>query len=195
MSQAVGTIRGMVVAVGRMSAAEYLATPESRPRHTELIDGTVVVNEPRMRHARAQTALIYRLSRWIDDGEGRGYVSVPTDIVIDETNVFAPDVWWVGEHRRPHPDQSYLDGVPDLVIEIRSPSTWVRDLRVKLPRYEAAGVAEAWYVDTEARTVLVFRRSGPNAAGFDVALEVGIDQELTSPLLEGFALRVGAIFG
>ncbi|MEA2971820.1 MAG: hypothetical protein QOG82_278 [Actinomycetota bacterium] len=184
----------MAVAVGRMSAAEYLATPESRPRHTELIDGTVVVNEPRLRHARAQTELIYRLRRWIEEGDGRGQVSVPTDIVVDQSNVFAPDVWWVGEHRRPTLDQLYLDGVPDLVIEIRSPSTWIRDLRVKLPRYETAGVPEAWYVDTEARMVLVFRRSRADVPTFDIALELGVDQELASPLLPNFALRVGQIF-
>ncbi len=184
----------MAVAVGPMSAAEYLATPESRPRHTELIDGTVVVNEPRMRHARAQTELIYRLRRWIDEGDARGQVSVPTDILVDHHNVFAPDGWWVSEPHRPRPDQPLLEGLPDLVVEIRSPSTWIRDLRVKLPRYEAAGVPEAWYVDTEARMVLVFRRSRTDAATFDVSLELGADQELTSPLLPGFALLVAAIF-
>ena len=92
-------------------------------------------------------------------------------------------------------EQLYLDGLPDLVIEIRSPSTWIRDLRVKLPRYEAAGVPEAWYVDTEARMVLVFRRSRADAPAFDVSLELGVDQELTSPLLPEFALPVGQIFG
>ena len=185
----------MAVAVGRMSATEYLATPESRPgQHTELIDGTVIVTEAKMPHARAQTELIYRLRRWIEEGEARGQVSVPTDIVIDQSNVFAPDVWWVGEHRRPALDQLYLDGLPDLVIEIRSPSTWIRDLRVKLPRYEAAGVPEAWYVDTGARMVFVFRRSRADAPTFDVSLELGIDQELTSPLLPGFALPVSQIF-
>ena len=185
----------MAVAVGRMSAAEYLATPESRPRHTELIDGTVVVNEPRLQHSRVQTALIYRLSRWIDDGEGRGYVSTPNDVLVNETNVYAPDVWWVSERRRPHPDQPQLDGLPDLVIEIRSPSTWARDLGVKRPRYEAAGVPEAWFVDTASRSVLVFRRSRLDAPTFDVGVEVRGDQELTSPLLPGFALPVGQLFG
>ena len=186
----------MAVAVGRMSAAEYLATPESRPgQHTELIDGTFVVTEAKLPHSRVQTELIYRLRLWIDGGPGRGYVSPPSDIVVDQSNVFAPDGWWVGERRRPTLDQLYLDGLPDLVVEIRSPSTWVRDLRVKLPRYEAAGVPEAWYVDTESRTVLVRRRSQPGVHTFDVSLEVGADQELTSPLLEGFALPVAAIFG
>ena len=65
---------------------------------------------------------------------------------------------------------------------------------MKLPRYETAGVPEAWYVDTEARMVLVFRRSRADAPTFDVSLELGVDQQLTSPLLPEFALRVGQIF-
>lgn len=184
----------MAVAVRRMSAAEYLATHESRPRHTELIDGTVVVNEPKLPHSRLQGELYFRLRRWTGDGDDRGYVSMPADVVVDDSTVVAPDVWWVSEARRPADDQLDLLGVPDLVVEIRSPSTWARDLAVKLPHYEAAGVTEAWYVDSEARTVLVFRRSQAGAPRFDVTLELGAGDELTSPQLEGFALPVAAIF-
>lgn len=139
--------------------------------------------------------MVYRLRLWIEADPGRGYVSTPADMVVDEYNVFAPDVWWVSEHRRPQDGQLDLAGLPDLVVEIRSPSTWARDLGVKLPAYEAAGVAEAWYVDTEARTVMVFRRSDAASAHFGVVAEVTVEEILTSPLLEGFALRVGSIFG
>lgn len=184
----------MAVAAAPMSAAAYLATPESRPEHTELIAGNVVVNEPKLPHARVQLNVAHHLRTWVDGAAGRGYVGLPTDVLIDDRNVFAPDLWWVGEHRAPTEDQLDLDGVPDLVVEIRSSSTWSWDLSVKLSAYEATGVAEAWYVDTEARSVLVFRRSHPGVATFDVAVEVTGDDELTSPLLPGFSLALGAIF-
>lgn len=177
-----------------LSAAEYLATSEDRPRHTELIHGTVVVREPKLPHLRAQLRLAYHLQRWIDEADDRGYVSLPADIPIDDANVFAPDLWWVSEDRRPTEDQLDLEGLPDLVVEIRSPSTWARDLAVKLPAYEAGGVAEAWYLDTQARAVLIFRRANPGSPSFEVTVEVGADHELTSPLLAGFTIRVGSIF-
>jgi len=47
-----------------------------------------------------------------------------------------------------------------------------------------------WLADTASRTRLVYRRSRPDA-GFDVALELGADETLTSPLLPGFAVPVG----
>lgn len=184
----------MAVAVSRMSAAEYLATSEDRPERTELINGTVALNEAKIPHQRALLLIVYEVHAWIEEGRGRGYVSLPTDMPIDDANVFAPDAWWVAEDRRPVAGQLDLDGLPDLVVEIRSPSTWAMDLGVKLPAYEQAGVSEAWYVDTKARTVLVFRRSGPTSTTFDSTAELGEDEDLTSPLLPGFNLGVSAIF-
>ncbi|MEJ7846452.1 MAG: Uma2 family endonuclease [Acidimicrobiales bacterium] len=184
----------MAVAVTRMSADEYLAGPETRPGTTELVNGTVVVNEPELAHVHAQGEVFFALSAWSRTAPGRGLVSFPADVRIDDANVFAPDVWWLRDDRRPAPEARRLDGVPDLVVEVRSPSTWSRDLTVKLAAYEAKGAAEAWYVDTAARTVLVFRRSTAAATTFDERIEVAGDDALTSPMLPGFALRIGAIF-
>lgn len=44
----------MAVAVRLMTAAEYLAAPEDRPRFTELVNGTVVVHEPTLPHGVAR---------------------------------------------------------------------------------------------------------------------------------------------
>jgi len=84
--------------------------------------------------------------------------------------------------------------VPELVVEVRSPSTWRFDVGAKKDNYELAGVAELWLVDTEAEVVLVFRRSTPRNARFDLSLDLGIDEALTSPLLPGFELAVSEIF-
>jgi hypothetical protein len=43
--------------------------------------------------------------------------------------------------------------------------------------------------------VLVFRRSNPESPTFDTRFEVSAEETLTSPLLPGFALEVGTIFG
>ncbi|MEX0659301.1 MAG: hypothetical protein WD080_09215, partial [Egibacteraceae bacterium] len=59
--------------------------------------------------------------------------------------------------------------------------------------YEAAGAAELWLVDTAADSVIIFRRS-QEATGFDVALELSGDDELSSPLLPGFTVPVRRVF-
>lgn len=87
-----------------------------------------------------------------------------------------------------------LPELPDLVVEVRSASIWRFDVGPKRQAYEQAGVAELCLVDTAAESVLVYRRSTASSPSFDVALEIGASETLTSPLLPAFALPVADIF-
>ena len=98
-------------------------------------------------------------------------------------------------YRVPPRDAARPYAVPDLGVEIRSPSTWRYDIGEKKSGYERAGLPELWPVDTAADEVLVFRRSAPEAPVFDVALELTRAEQLTSPLLSGFELALDAVFG
>jgi len=175
----------------QMTAEEFLAG--DWPRGTQLIAGEVVVNEPKLPHQHALGRAYYRLLAWTDALDGRGYVGLSTDLHVGE-DLYAPDVWWVAEARRPGADDLDLEVLPDLVVEVRSPSTWCLDVGRKKAMYESYGVAELWLVDPSARSVLVYRRSAPDATTFDVALEVTGDEPLSSPLLPDFSLPVGVLF-
>ena len=50
-----------------------------------------------------------------------------------------------------------IEGVPDLVVEVLSPSTEARDRGIKLRRYARAGVPHSWIVDPGQRTLEVDR--------------------------------------
>jgi Uma2 family endonuclease len=54
--------------------------------------------------------------------------------------------------------------------------------------------AALWLVDDTEQRVLVFRRSQPDAATFDVELELRTGDVLTSPQLPGFALPLEDLF-
>jgi len=177
----------------RMTADEFLATTFDE-RWVELIDGEVVVNEPRLPHGLVSTELIVALRAWTDAADDRGMVVVPIDVRLDDRNVYAPDILWYGGARAPAADAPWPYPLPDLAIEIRSPSTWRYDVGIKKAVYERLGLPELWLVDTEARAVLVFRRSTARAASFDVALEIAGDAPLQSPLLPGFAPPAARLF-
>lgn len=180
----------------RMTAEQYLALgepPAGRPR-TELIEGEVVVSEARPRHNHVVSDLRFALASWARARPGRGYVMEPLDIRLDAGNVFAPDILWYAEGRVPGYDAEPPSPMPDLAIEVRSPSTRRYDIGVKRSRYERYGLPELWLVDTAAEEVLVFRRSSPDASGFDVALELEHDGRLESPLLPGFGLDLAELF-
>lgn len=131
---------------------------------------------------------------WANAAEGRGWVHHSIDVKIDKRNVFAPDIPWYSQERRPRPDDLPPYPRPDLAIEVRSPSTWRYDVGAKESAHERHGLRELWLVDTAAAEVLVFRRSRPEAPSFDVSLELERGETLGSPLLPGFALGLGELF-
>ncbi|MGI8945263.1 MAG: Uma2 family endonuclease [Thermoleophilaceae bacterium] len=179
----------------RMTAEEFLARPfEEGLRRQELVDGEIVVGEPTPRHNSVQKDLLFALESWIRGGEGRGQVFIPLDVKLDDLNVFAPDISWYRASNPVDLDSKPPSPLPDLAVEVRSPSTWRYDLGAKMATYERRGLPELWLVDTPAEQVLVFRRSSTDSARFDIALELGGGDSLTSPLLPGFATGLDELF-
>jgi Uma2 family endonuclease len=179
--------------VQRMTADEYLTLGEGHPR-TQLIEGEVVLYEPELLHQMVLMDLMGGLREWTKAAPGRGLLSLPLDVKLDERNVFAPDLLWYAEQGAPARRDKRPYPLPRLAIEVRSPSTWRYDIGAKRAAYEREGLAELWLVDTKDSRVLVLRRSQPSNPAFDVALELGQGDELGSPQLPGFALDVASLF-
>jgi Uma2 family endonuclease len=184
-----------VNAPAQMTAAAFLDLPaDPTGRWLELIDGELVTNDPSWMHNGSQSCIFGTLWTWAREAPGRGRPGLPLDVRFDDRNVYKPDVVWYREGRVPHREDLRPYPVPDLVVEIRSPSTWRLDTGRKKTTYESYGVAELWLVDTAGQVVSVHRRARADAASFDVSLECRSGETLTSPLLPGFALAVGEIF-
>ncbi len=175
-----------------MTADEYLAMEPDR-RHTELIGGEFVVHQPRFRHQALVNEINFALATWTRAAPARGVVVLPLDVKIDDDNVLAPDLLWYSAPRVPA-DEDWPYPLPDLAVEVRSPSTWRYDIGAKKRLYEQHRLPELWLLDGAADAVLVFRRSTPRAVDYDVALEPARGDALTSPLLPGFALALDALF-
>lgn len=182
----------MSLATG-LTAEEFLARHDW-PRGSQLIAGEVVVNQPALPHQLILGTLFARLRAWTEQAPGRGLVCLSIDLRLGPHDVYAPDLWWVREERRPAAGAPTLDGLPDIVVEVRSASTWRYDVGRKRQRCEQGGVPELWLLDDRAGSVIVYRRSSPEQPEYDVAVELEGDDLLTSPLLPGFALPVSAVY-
>ena len=180
----------------RMTADEFLALPvQEHGWPWSLVDGELVVNDPTALHGHVQTNLLLALETWARAERGlRGATVFPRDVELDERNVFKPDVLWYSQARIPDPHSPPPYPMPDIAVEVRSPSTWRYDIGAKKAGYERHALPELWLADTEAASMLVFRRSQPGGPRFDVALELQGGDELTSPLLAGFALDLDEAF-
>lgn len=182
-----------VTAPERLTADEFVALPGDL-RYTQLIDGAVVVDSPNTRHQRVADWILHKLMSFAEERPDLGEAGSGLQARLDHRNVFVPDVWWRSDERRlPREGPGHV-GPPDLVVEVRSPTTWRYDVHVKKSRYEAAGTPELWLVDTLADSVLVFRRSSSAEPLFDLALEVSAPDQLTTPVVPGFALDLGVLF-
>lgn len=177
----------------RLTAEQYYALTVEGDRK-QLVDGEIVVNEPKFNHAVLQSRLLFALMAWVDAEPGRGIATTPTDVRMDEHNVYGPDLIWFSAEHVPADLDAYPERVPDLCVEIRSASTWRYDIGAKKRVYESGGLPELWLVDDAADTVLVYRRSTPGSPTFDVALELTRGGALTSPQLPGFALVLDELF-
>jgi Uma2 family endonuclease len=177
----------------RLTAEPYYELTEVGDRK-QLVEGEIVVNEAKLIHAALQGRIFYALKSWTDAGPERGLVSLPTDVRMDEHNVYGPDLVWFSAGHVPTDLDGYPERVPDLCVEIRSQSTWRYDIGAKKRVYERGRLPELWLVDDASETVLVYRRSRPGSASFDVALELSPDEELASPQLPEFKLALETLF-
>lgn len=177
----------------RMRVDEFSAVSEGDPRWLELVDGEIVVNEPRGRHGRLQALVIGELTAWEQRVPSRAQAYGPTAVELTPYDHYGPDVVLARPYA-PVDDREYLAEPPLICVEIRSPSTWRHDIGRKKAVYEAEGVQELWLVDDVGEVVLVFRRSTPDHPTYDVTAELGRDDVLTSPLLPGFELPLARLF-
>jgi Uma2 family endonuclease len=85
-------------------------------------------------------------------------------VLFGDDDYLEPDLVFVRAERAHLVGDRGLEGAPDLVVEILSPSTEYRDRGIKLERYRHFGVPEYWIVDLDGRAVELWRlREGATA--------------------------------
>ncbi|ABL00803.1 Uma2 family endonuclease [Pelobacter propionicus] len=128
----------------RFSWNEYKQWPEEE--RWQLIDGQAfrMSAAPNIRHQRV-TGNLYAVIR--EKLKGRSCISfiAPTDVVFDDYNIVQPDVLVVCDNNRI--TDANIQGAPDLVMEVLSPSSTFMDRKLKLELYERFGVPEYLLVD------------------------------------------------
>jgi len=122
----------------------------------ELIDGELIVNAaPATRHQSAVAAILVALFNYAKASGGKA-LCAPYDVVLALDNVVEPDVLFVRADHLDRLGDKFLEGLPDLVIEVSSPSTRRLELVRKREIYQRFGVPEYWYVDLELDRVEMY---------------------------------------
>ena len=181
----------------RYTYERYRRLPEDRNRY-EVMDGELFVSPaPTRRHQQLSKRLYYHLYRHVEvEARGGEVYYAPFDVILADDTVVQPDLIYVAPEHAARFSARGLDGAPDLVVEILSPSTRSRDLGLKREVYARFGVQELWLVDPEDASLAVWRldadaSSAPSVARYAAELSPRrvsrVLPELELPLAEVFA--------
>ena len=105
-----------------------------------------------------------------------------------------PDILFVSKERLAEVGQERIEGAPDLVVEVLSPSTFHKDLRRKMAVYSRFGVEEYWIVDPETKTIELYCRGQEGKEGLELVQRFAANETFESRLLPGFRIEVSSIF-
>jgi Uma2 family endonuclease len=175
----------------KLTYDDYLLFPEDGQRH-ELLDGEhFVTNAPSRWHQKAVSKLVYLFMDFLSrEPLGEVYTG-PFEVFFAEHDVALPDLVFVSRERAGILTDRNIQGAPDLIVEVLSPSTRQADELVKHGIYQRFGVREYWLADPRRQTVRVFRHT---RGSFAPPVDLSAEDLLTTPLLPGLAIPVRQIF-
>ena len=178
----------------KLTYDDFLLFPDDGQRH-ELIDGEhYVTPSPNTKHQRVSGNLHFLVRGWLEQHPVGQVFYAPFDVVFTRFDVVEPDLLYLSHARaKAALTAAHVKGVPELVIEIGSPSTRKRDETIKRRLYEREGVSEYWVVDPDLDVIRVYRRDGGSfARAVELSVEAG--ETLSSPLFDGLGLRLVDVF-
>jgi Uma2 family endonuclease len=175
----------------RYTYADLETFPDDHLRR-EIIDGELIVTpSPVVRHQMASSNLHLRLANYARQAGGLA-LAAPIDVFLSPDNVAEPDLLFIRPDRLEGIGEKYVQVVPDLVVEISSPSTRRLELVRKRELYERFGVPEYWYVDLEAERVEIYRLEEAAYGAPEIRYP---GQALESTQLTGFSMPVSEALG
>ena len=174
----------------KFTVKDYMSTPEGT--RYQLLDGEMILAPSPTQKNQSLLANLYRLVYgFVAEAElGRVWFA-PLDVVLSNNDVAQPDLMFVSNERAEIVTEANIQGAPDLVVEILSPSTAGYDQGYKSALYARHGVRGYWLVDPEAETVEVLVLSDEYLSSHRV---FGTSETLESPILEGLSLELGDLF-
>ncbi|MCR2831025.1 Uma2 family endonuclease [Acidithiobacillus ferrooxidans] len=146
-----------------MTTAEPLARYEDLIGLPDNVVGEIIAAQlyvhpcPAPAYARAGSVLGNKVVTPFDQGEGGGpggwWILDEPELPLSEDIFVRTSPAGVGERMPALPKTAWFEMSPNWVCEVLSPATARTDRVLKVPRYAAAGVADCWLIDPDARTL------------------------------------------
>lgn len=122
----------------------------------EIINGEIIMTPGTSPHSKTIAIISSAVLTHTRDNHLGDVYNAALALMIRRDFMPEPDVIFVHKDRAGIVKHEWIDGPPDLVVEVLSPSTEHRDRGVKFDEYATFGVAELWLADTEKKTIEVY---------------------------------------
>jgi Uma2 family endonuclease len=175
-----------------LTLEQFLRLPDDGMHH-ELNRGELItMPPPSLRHARIANRIAQALAEHIK-GKRTGEVLVEAGFSLrrgDSPIVRQPDVSFVSSTRIRQADQDgWIEGAPELAVEVVSPANTAQDLEDKIEQYLAFGARAVWVIYPKQRRVRIYRAGGEHTALDDT------DEITETELFPGLSIPVSEILG
>jgi Uma2 family endonuclease len=142
---------------GTWTYQDWLHFPDDGWKY-EIIDGELYMTPPPATgHQRSSGSLFARMYVYVADNDLGEVLEAPCAVRLPNQPVpVEPDIFFIKKERLDIIGEKEVEGAPDLIIEVLSPSNANYDREKKFEIYQVAGVPEYWLVDYQNKTVEIF---------------------------------------
>jgi len=170
---------------------DYIHFPDNGKRY-QIINGEVYMSPaPVPYHQR----IIIKLSKILDEFVAKHNLGIvfiaPCDILLSDEDIVQPDIFFISNENLNIIKEKYIEGVPDLTIEITSTYTKKLDKLLKKRLYETYQVKEYWVVDVEKKTLQRFAHRGRS---YEEIGSYKVGDIVESNLIKGLSFNLKEIF-
>jgi len=169
---------------------EFLQLEESKTP-CELIDGKVFMSPAPTPFHQIVLGNLNDILRSEARKSGGIVFFAPVDLHIDNRNVFQPDLLYISASKREIITPQGIKGVPDLIVEVISPSNVYLDRNYKKNRYLDLGVSEFWLLDPIKRTLKIYT---PETGKDTPKVELFEEGQVTSLVLKDLKFNIQNLF-
>jgi Uma2 family endonuclease len=178
-----------------LTADEFYAQYQSNERDLELVAGRVVAVPPASwDHDVIATEIAMALREFVSRHNlGKAVAGGGFLVEHEPDTVRGAHVSFVSSERlrARHEREPYIDGGPDLAVEVVSPGNTIAEIRRKTAEYLASGSQRVWVVHPDEGTVIVYREDGTSQTR---TTEDTLSSDDAGFRVDGFEFRVADIF-
>ena len=174
---------------GPATLQDLLNTPRDGRKY-ELVDGEILVSPAGMRHSEVGGNIACLIWEFLQRNPIGKVYSSDVGIAFPNGNVRSPDVTYVSLGKLPGgvSPETFGEVIPDLAVEVLSPSDSLRELGRKIGEFLDNGVPLVWLVDPVRQTVTVYR-------SLTETQQLDVDDTITAePVLPGFSVPIRRFF-